>query len=334
MSDKDAPAPRRTTIYDVARQAGVSPSTVSRAFARPGRVSSATAERIHAVAAELGYRNDALFRAEAPSRTRVLGLAVSDITNPFYFGIIRGAERAAATADFTLMVGDAHESAVAERRMLDRHLPLVDGMVITSSRLSDQDLRGLARRVPVVVLNRKVTGLPCVVPDNPRGIRRAVEHLAALGHRRIGYVAGPEASWADGVRWRSVREATLELGLEDARIGPVLPTVSGGRGAARTIVEQQLTAVIAYNDLLGVGVLKGLRDLGVRVPQDVSVVGFDNTMAAELVGLTTVASPSVLLGETAALYIVSLVNGTAQSRDALSVLPVRLVSRTSTGPRP
>lgn len=333
MPNGDAPTPKRTTIYDVARGAGVSASTVSRAFARPGRVSSATSERIHAVAAELGYRSDAVFRVSSPSRTRVIGLAVSDITNPFYFGIIRGAERAAATADFTLMVGDAHESADAERRMLDRHLPLVDGMVITSSRLSDQDLRTLARRVPVVVLNRKVTGLPCVVPDNPRGIRRAVEHLAALGHRRIGYVAGPEASWADGVRWRSVREACLELGLDDQRIGPVIPTVSGGRGAARRVKEAELTAVITYNDLLGVGLLRGLTDLGVDVPGEVSVVGFDNTMAAELVGLTTVASPAVLLGETAVLYIVNLVNGTARTRDALSVLPVRLVTRRSTGPR-
>nr|WP_306238259.1 MULTISPECIES: substrate-binding domain-containing protein [unclassified Ornithinimicrobium] len=260
-------------------------------------------------------------------------MAVSDITNPFYFGIIRGAERAAATADFTLMVGDAHESAEAERRMLNRHLPLVDGMVITSSRLSDQELRSLARRVPVVVLNRKVTGLPCVVPDNARGIRRAVEHLGALGHSRIGYLAGPEASWADGMRWRAVRESTLELGLEDVRIGPIHPTVAGGRGAARRVMEQQLSAVICYNDLLAVGVLRGIADLGARVPEDVSVIGFDNTQAAELVGLTTIASPSVLLGETAVLYMVGLVKGTTQSRDALSVLPVRLVTRQSTAPR-
>lgn len=215
-----------------------------------------------------------------------------------------------------------------------RHLPLVDGMIITSSRLSDHDLRSIARRLPVVVLNRKVTGLPCVVPDNARGIRRAVEHLAALGHQKIGYVAGPEASWADGMRWRAVRESTLELGLDDARIGPIHPTVSGGRGAARRVVEQGLTAVIAYNDLLGVGLLRGLRDLGVTVPEEVSVVGFDNTMAAELVGLTTVASPAVLLGETAVLYVANLVNRTARTRDALSVLPVRLVTRASTGPRP
>lgn len=325
--------PQRTTIYDVARAAGVSASTVSRAFARPGRVSSATAARIHEVAAELGYRRDEVFRASAPTRSRVIGLAVSDITNPFYFGIIRGAERAAATADFTLMVGDAHESAEAERRMLNRHLPLVDGMVITSSRLSDQELRSLARKVPVVVLNRKVAGLPCVVPDNARGIRRAVEHLGSLGHSRVGYVAGPEASWADGMRWRAVRESALELGLEDVRIGPVQPTISGGRGAARAVLQQNLTAVLCYNDLLAVGVLRGIRDLGAGVPEDVSVIGFDNTQSAELVGLTTIASPSVLLGETAVLYLVGLVKGTTQTRDALSVLPVRLVNRQSTGPR-
>lgn len=330
----DDEVPQRTTIYDVARAAGVSASTVSRAFARPGRVSSSTAARIHEIATDLGYRRDTVFRPTSPSRTRVIGLAVSDITNPFYFGIIRGAERAAATADFTLMVGDAHESAEAERRMLNRHLPLVDGMVITSSRLSDQELRSLARRVPVVVLNRNVTGLPCVVPDNARGIRRAVEHLGALGHSRIGYLAGPEASWADGMRWRAVRESALELGLEDVRIGPIHPTIAGGRGAARKVRQHDLTAVICYNDLLAVGMLRGIRDLGAGVPEDVSVIGFDNTQSAELVGLTTIASPSVLLGETAVLYMVGLVKGTTQSRDALSVLPVRLVNRQSTGPRP
>lgn len=325
---------RRATIYDVARVAGVNPSTVSRAFARPGRVSSATAERIHAVAAELGYRRQSLFRPDQDARTRVIGLAVSDITNPFYFGIIRGAERAAATADFTLMVGDAHESTEAERRMLSRHVGLVDGLVITSSRLSDTDLRGLARQVPVVVLNRRVHGLPCVIPDNSRGMRRAAEHLATLGHRRIGYVAGPEASWADGARWRALREASLELGLTEVRIGPVSPTVAGGRGAARTVRQQQLSAVIAYNDLVGIGVLRGLHDLGVDVPAEVSVVGFDNTLPADLVtpGLTTVASPSVLLGETAAVNVINQVTKQAQSREALQVLPVRLVVRRSTGP--
>jgi LacI family transcriptional regulator len=273
---------------------------------------------------------------QGSTRTRVIGLAVSDITNPFYFGIIRGAEKAAHDNDFTLMVADARESADEERRMLARHLPLVEGLIVTSSRLSDTELRGLARRLPVVVLNRRVPGLPCVHPDNARGIRRAVEHLATLGHTRMGYLAGPEASWVDGSRWRAVREACLELMLTDVRVGPVRPTLAGGRGAAAEVVERGLTAVLTYNDLVAVGLLQGLAALGVDVPGEVSVVGFDNTLPAELVtpGLTTVAQPVTLLGETAGRQVISLVKGQATSRELTSVLPVQLTVRQSTGPAP
>jgi LacI family transcriptional regulator len=322
------------TIYDVAREAGVHPSTVSRAFARPGRVSSQTAARVHEVAERLGYRQDVPFRLTGQSRSHLICLVVSDITNPYYLGIIRGAEQAAAAADFSLVVTDGRESATHERQVLRRNLPGSDGIIITSSRLSDNELRGLAREVPLVVVNRRVPGLPCVHPDNARGIRRAVEHLASLGHTTIGYVAGPSASWADGARWRAVREACHELMLTDVRVGPVVPTMAGGRAAAKEIVRRGLTAVQTYNDMVGIGVLRGLRELGVDVPGQVSVVGFDNTLPADLVtpGLTTVAQPVMVLGETAARAVIAQVGGEAASRELTQVLPVRLVERASTGP--
>lgn len=324
----------RVTIYDVAREAGVHPSTVSRSFSRPGRVSSATAARIHDVAERLGYRQDQPFRVPSRSRTRIITLAVSDITNPYYFGIIRGAERAASANDFSLVVADSRESAEAERSVLSRNLPGTDGLIVTSSRLSDTELRKLAREVPLVILNRRVPGLPCVHPDNARGIRRAIEHLAMLGHTRIGYVAGPDASWADGARWRAVREACHELLLTDVRIGPVQPTMSGGRAAAQEILRQGLTAVQTYNDQVGVGLLRGLAELGVDVPGEVSVVGFDNTIAADMVtpGLTTVAQPVMMLGETAARAVIAQVNGEATLRELTQVMPVKLLERASTGP--
>ncbi|KAB7744241.1 LacI family DNA-binding transcriptional regulator [Nostocoides sp. F2B08] len=334
MGAPEGPSTRRVTIYDVAKEAGVSPSTVSRAFARPGRVSSETGAHIRAVADRLGYRQEEIFRPAATHRHSIIGLAVSDITNPFYFGVIRGAERAAAEAGLTLVVGDAYESAAAEREMLDRQLHLVDGLVITSSRLSDTDLRGLARIKPVVVLNRQVRGLPCFVPDNTRGVKRAAEHLGELGHTSIVYVAGPEASWADGMRWRALREAAFELGLAAQRIGPVAPTVRGGMAAALDIARGDHTAVQTYNDLVGVGVLKGLRAAGVDVPGQVSVVGFDDTLPADLVvpGLTTVASPSVLLGRSGVQTLVAMRQGAQPRTDQATVLPVHLVVRESTGP--
>lgn len=334
MGGEDPGSTGRVTIYDVAREAAVHPSTVSRAFSRPGRVSSATAQRIHDVAEELGYRQDPPFRVPSRTRAGIITLAVSDITNPYYFGIIRGAEQAAAEAGFSLVVADCRESAAQERRVLRRTLAASDGLVITSSRLSDTELRGLAREVPLVVLNRKVPGLPCVHPDNARGIRRSVEHLASLGHPRIGYVAGPDASWADGARWRAVREACHELMLTDLRVGPVPPTMVGGRAAAEEIVRGGLTAVQTYNDQVGVGVVRGLQELGVDVPGEVSVVGFDNTIAADIVrpGLTTVAQPVTVLGEIASRAVLAQLAGGTGSREQTQVVPVRLVVRGSTGP--
>ena len=220
------------TIYDVARASGVAPSTVSRAFSRPGRVNAETAARIRQVAEELGYRANPLARALPTGKTSLLALVVSDVTNPFYFEIIRGAELAASDADYTLLVADVHESATAERKALERALPLVEGVVLGTSRMSDSAIRVMAKQRPTVVLNRVLTGIPSVVTDNARGTRRAVEHLAELGHRSLGYVAGPEASWADGMRWRAMREAADELGLRVHRLGPYRAD-AGRRGPPR-----------------------------------------------------------------------------------------------------
>lgn len=324
----------RVTIYDVARVAGVSPSTVSRAFSRPGRVASRTAQRVRAVADELGYRSEQVFHhvARRESRTKTLGLAISDVTNPFYFPIIRGAENAAAAAGYTMLLCDAQESDRVERQTLARALPLIEGLVIASSRLSDTDLRALAKSIPVVVLNRDVAGLPSVIPDTGRGVRRAVEHLAELGHRDLTYVAGPEASWVDGVRWRAVREAAFELELPEHRVGPVAPTVAGGRKAAEAVAARGHTAVLAYNDLVAMGLVAGLRDLGIDVPGRVSVVGFDNIFAADLVtpALTTVAAPLVSLGETAVRHVVALAGGASARESGATVVPLRLLVRAST----
>jgi LacI family transcriptional regulator len=296
-------------------------------------VSDATSRHVHEVAEGIGYRRDPPHRLPDEARTRVIALAVSDIANPFYAGVIRGAERVAAENDFTLMVADARESVSEEQRMLARHIPLVDGLIVTSSRLSDAELRRLARQRPVAVLNREVPGLPCVCPDNVGGVARAVEHLAGLGHRRIGYLAGPSTSWADGVRWRAVRDTARGIGARGVRIGRFPPTLMGGRAATSAVRDSGVTAVVAYNDLIAVGLLRGLADAGVDVPGDLSVVGFDNTLPADLVrpGLTTVAQPATTLGEAVARHVIALVQGEGP-REPLAVLPVELVVRESTGP--
>ena len=330
-----APAAGSVTIYDVAREAGVAASTVSRAFSRPGRVNAETALRIRTVADRLGYRTNPLARALSTARTHLIALVVSDVANPFYAEIVQGAQRSAAEAGNTILLVDSQESGRLERTALERLLPAVDGVVLAGTRMSDSAIRMIAKQKPVVVLNRAVADVPSVVPDNALGLRRAAEHLAGLGHASITYVAGPKASWADGMRWSSLRDAAANLELSVRRVGPFSPDVAGGVRAAEALREEPPSAVIAYNDQLAIGVLRGLRAHDVHVPRDVSVIGFDNIPAADLVtpGLTTVAAPLRVQGATATRHLLAMIEGGPARTGAPAVLPVKLVVRGSTAQR-
>jgi hypothetical protein len=206
------------TIYDVARVAGVAPSTVSRALSKPGRVSYQTAEHVRRVAEELGYRTGRMERAVSERGTGLLAIVVADVANPVFFRMIRGAERAATGLGFTVLLLETQESESTERQALDRLIPEVDGVVLSSSRMSDAAIRSLAKRTPTVLLNRIVSEVSSVVIDNVHAIKKATEHLAALGHTSISYLGGPRASWADGARWRGLREG--RFGARASRAAP------------------------------------------------------------------------------------------------------------------
>jgi LacI family transcriptional regulator, repressor for deo operon, udp, cdd, tsx, nupC, and nupG len=171
----------KVTIYDVARECGVAASTVSRAFSRPGRVSAQTVELVLSTAARLGYRANPLARAFTTGKSAMIAIMVSDVTNPVYFPLIRGAEASAAKLGYSLVLSDAQESAQTERETIDRTLPLVEGVLLAGSRMSDAAIRHIAEQIPLVIANRAVPGVTSVVADSPRGMRAAVEHLAHLG---------------------------------------------------------------------------------------------------------------------------------------------------------
>ncbi|MGC4837687.1 LacI family DNA-binding transcriptional regulator [Micromonospora vinacea] len=335
MPDHTRPPGTRVTIYDVASEADVSPSTVSRAFSRPSRVNSETAERIRQVAERLGYRTNPLARALTTSRTRMIALVIADITNPVYAEIVRGAQEVAADGEYTTVLIDAQESDRLERAAVERTMSTVDGIVLASSRMSDSAIRMVAKQRPVVVLNRALADVPCVVTDDPRGVRRAAEHLGELGHDHITYVAGPQASWPNGVRWRSLLEAGMELEIKVRQIGPFSPTMAGGERAARELCARPATAVLAFNDQMAIGIIRGLSRMGVNVPGDVSVVGFDNILAADIVtpGLTTVAAPLFAEGSAATRHLLTMIEGAPGHTGRPMVLPVRLVVRDSTAVR-
>lgn len=286
---------------------------------------------MRAAAAELGYRRSSSAPALATTSSKLIAMIVADIGNPVFVDVIRGAEAACEVAGYTMVLVNAQESASRERRAAEQFLSAVDGLILTSPRLSDSGIRVLAKQRPVIVLNRVVRGLPSVLTDAARGARRAVEHLGQLGHSKITYLGGPEASWTDGVRWRSVEEAGLQLDIRTRRVGPHSPTPGGGEHAAHQWAQSPTSGVVAFNDLMAIGFIRGLRALGVEVPRDVSVVGFDNSATGALTtpALTSVASPLSLQGGTAVRNLIAIIGGARSTQEPV-LLPVKLVPRAST----
>lgn len=329
-------ADKRVTIYDVAKTAGVAPSTVSRAFSRPGRVSAATHATVMAAAKELGYRTAAPAAQERVQRHHRLGIEVPDLTNPYFAELVSGMQEAAHEQEFLLMLLDTVEDEARERTSLESAVNVVDGIVLAGTRLSDATLNHLTKRIPVVVLNRRVAGLDSVTPDYEHGMGQAMAHLAENGSRTVTYVAGPVNSWSDGERWRAARVAARQHGIQVQRHGPFAPTTAGGEQAFEELRDSLPHAVICYNDLVAFGFLISALRAGIRVPGQLSVMGHDDIQLSRLVGggLTTVVSPKRAQGRAAVERLVRRIeNPSAHRTPVEGSLPVRLVPRGTTGPR-
>jgi DNA-binding LacI/PurR family transcriptional regulator len=323
----------RVTLSDVAEAAGVAASTVSRAFTNPGRVNHQTRSHVLAVAEQLGYAPNPAAQALESGRTRTLALLVPDITNPYFAGVIKGAERAAASAGLILVLGDTQEHVGTEAQLVRRLGPAVDGFVLSASRLPDSELLRAAELNPVALVNRATPGVACVVADFDSGTRQIVDHLASLGHTSLVFLGGPPESWSGARRWAGLCSAAAERGVTATRFGPYAPTLGGGPAAADAVVAAGATAVVAHNDMLAIGVMQRLAQRGVAVPGDVSVVGFDNIVGAQFCSpaLTTLAERT----EEAGARAVEAVAGQAYARATgppTRVLPTQLVVRESTGP--
>jgi DNA-binding LacI/PurR family transcriptional regulator len=318
---------RAVTLEDVARAAGVAVSTVSRALSRPERVSARTREHVQAVARRLDYRPNLLARGLPSGRTRMLALLVADITNPHQFGLIRGAETQAAAAGYTLVLADSRGRPELEAELAARLGSSVDGYVLASSRRPDDELVELRRRRPLALYNRELPGFPSVVNDQDDSSRQIVGHLVALGHRSLAYLGGPTNAWTAIKRWEALAAHSRAARAEIFRLGPFPPTLEGGVAAADEGLASGATALVAFNDLMAIGVLRRLEQRGVLVPEAVSVVGHDDIFGADFCHppLTTVASPAEDAGR-------ALVGLLLDNREAGHVvLPTELRVRASTG---
>jgi len=322
------------TIYDIASLAGVSPSTVSRALNQPGRISAATEAKVRAAAQELDYRANPIARALPTGRTHTIALVVADITNPVVFGIVRGAERAAAKAGYTLVISESQESGEVEAATIERIAPAVDGIVLATTRLSDADIAKLAHRDKLVMINRQAQGVTSVEPLVRPGVAELIAHLADLGHEGLAFVAGPAGSWTSARRWDALFAETSARGVSVFEIGPNAPTIVGGRAALGRVLASRATAVVAFNDLMAIGLIQEAREQGVGVPAALSVAGFDDIFGAEFMvpALTTVRVDLAAAGERAVNALLADI-GVDIDDSAAVELTSSLVVRGSTGRR-
>jgi LacI family transcriptional regulator len=209
------------------------------------------------------------------------------------FGVIRGAERAAAAAGYSLIIAESQQSGSPEADAARTLVRSVDGFVLAMTWLDDEEIQRLAAHKPLALVNRAVEGVPSAYPDVTPGIEQLLDHLQERGHRVIGFLSGPERSWMNGQRWRAIFEGARARGLSVFDIPGGEATIESGRAAVDRIVASPATALVAYNDLMAIGVLQGCRERGIRVPEDLAITGFDAIFGSELTtpALTTVATP-------------------------------------------
>ncbi|GAA4262983.1 LacI family DNA-binding transcriptional regulator [Dactylosporangium darangshiense] len=324
------------TIKDVARAAGVSASTVSRALSMPDLVLPRTRERVQRAAGELGYHPNRAARGLITGRTGNIGLIVPDLTNPFFPGVVKSVQVRARQADYSIFLADTDERDAAEVDLIRALGKQVDGILLCSPRTSEAELLDACGDTPIVLLHRRIGRVPSVTVDNGDAVRQAVAHLVALGHRRIGYVAGPRLAWSNRERLRALRVTTAAAGVELVEVAAVAPQFTGGVAAADLVLAAGVTAVVAYNDLVALGLLNRFNARGVAVPGDISVVGFDDIVFAGMVSpaLTTLAQPVEETGRAGVELLLQLLEHPDRAATARRELFAQLMVRGSTGPAP
>jgi LacI family transcriptional regulator len=332
------------TIRDVARLAEVHPGTVSRALNEETRalVNEQTAARVLRAAHELGYRPNPIARGLKTNRSYTVGVVIPDLTNPLFPPIVRGIEDRLAAAGYTPLIVNTDNDAERERSHLEAMLARqVDGLIAATARLDVGVLAATAaRRTPLVLVNRSLEddSVPAVTVDDRRGIALAVEHVAALGHRLIGHVGGPQNVSTGHRRHQGFVQTMEALGLPvsagHVRFAEAFTEPEGARACAEVLEhEPRVTAIVAANDRLAIGCYDALAAAGLMCPDDISIVGFNDMPFIDRLRppLTSVRVPQREIGTTAAeLLLAQLAEEKAPARELL--LAPELIVRASTAP--
>ncbi|HEY2219750.1 MAG TPA: LacI family DNA-binding transcriptional regulator [Gaiellaceae bacterium] len=325
-------------MEEVAREAGVSRALVSLVMRDSPKVSEKRRTRVLAAAQRLGYRPNAMARGLASRRTRTIGVLLNDLRNPFFAEMMDGIVEAADELDYRLLIGTGRREAAGERRAVDAFFEhRADGLLLVSPRLPLTEILAIGRSAPTVAVARPLRDahVDSVTNDDAAGAKLAVRHLTDLGHRRIAHVDGGRGAGAAARRRGYVREME-RLGLEPHVVPGEFTDAAGVRAAERLLDGDPLpTAVFAANDLVAAGALDRFEDSGLRVPRDISIIGYDNTFLAALhhMSLTTIDQPRPEIGRLALMTLVERIDGLRTDAVHHRVEP-SLVVRGTTGPPP
>lgn len=336
------------SIQDIAASAGVSHSTVSRALHDSPLISPAMRRRIQQLAAEMGYSPNAVAQSLKGQRTNTVGLVITSIADPFVGRVVRGIEDVAQAANVSLFLSVSRNDPERELEIVETfHRRRVDGVISATAQIRGAYVRRLAQfRLPAVLINQQAEPgadhLLSVDADDYAGARQAVAHLLDLGHRAIAYLGVANRHQSNLRRSQGYRDALLAGGVNPhpawSRIIPAQrfhadDDVAAAQSLLPDLLRTGVTAVFCYNDLVATGVLLGCRELGLRVPDALSVVGYDDVDLARYVtpSLTTVHQPKLRLGQLAMQLLLDLLDDRPV---ADQLLPVELVVRASTAPPP
>jgi DNA-binding LacI/PurR family transcriptional regulator len=328
----------KPTMQDVAERAGVSRSLVSLVMRDSSRVSERSRVAVRRAAEELGYRPDLAARQLASRRTGTLGLILNDLHNPFFSEVTDEIHRVADHTGHRLLISSGMLEAVAEQTALDGLIGMrVDAVLLAGTVLEVESLEAAARQLPVGVISRAIRSdrIDTVNNDDPKGAGLAVEHLVSLGHERICHLDGGSGAGADE-RCRGYLEAMIAHGLEPDVVPAGFTERSGTVATEQLLARGELpTAIFAANDLSALGVLGVLSEAGIRVPDEVSVMGHDNTALAAMryIRLTTIDQDRVTLGRIATEAVIRRIGEPAAVAAHHVVQPHLVVRGTTAQPR-
>lgn len=322
---------KKVTIQSVADLAGVSIATVSRVLSGNTNVRPDLAKKVLKAASSLDYTPSASAQGLAKGRTFTVGVLVPDLSNPYFPDVVKGIHNLASQSKYRLLIADSDGRSSDEIGIIKNLMNQVDGLILVSPRMDIAELKSLeTSSIPIVLINRMEPGigLTSIGVDNFSSMSELCGHIASLGHKKVAFLSGPQESWQQRERARAINHAS-NFGLSIIEV-PAGGSIKSGYDALDIALKSKPSAIMCFNDLVALGVLTRAHELGIRVPKDLSVTGFDDIEFSHFSNppLTTIQSPQIQLGETAWKVLETELDGSTANHQPL--LEAKVIIRSST----